>query len=241
MRRLLLVLMSLALFVAGPLRAQGNPVVVELFTSQGCSACPPADELLTELDRLDGVIALALHVDYWDYLGWQDTFARAANTRRQEAYARSAGARSVYTPQMIVNGVDRIMGTRPETVMSSIRTHQARPAAVAVTLVRDGGRLQIRLVPASVPAPVAAAASGGGGADVSLVRFTPREVVRIERGENAGREVVYTNVVTAWEVIGRWDTRSPAEFGVEVGASGAVAVVVQRERLGPILSAAILR
>lgn len=241
MRRFALILIALTVLATGSARAQGTPVVIELFTSQGCSACPPADALLTELDRLDGVIALALHVDYWDYLGWEDTFAHAAHTGRQEAYARVAGARSVYTPQMIVNGVERVMGTKPEAVVAHIGAHQSRPASISVTLKRSGGRLDIRLAPVAPPRTGTVAASGGGAADVAVVRFTPREVVHIKHGENAGREIVYTNVVTSWDVVGRWDARGPAEFGVEVGDAGAVAVIVQRERLGPILSAAILR
>jgi hypothetical protein len=233
MRRLVPVLMLLSMLSVHPARAQGTPVVVELFTSQGCAACPPADALLTELDQLDGVIALALHVDYWDYLGWKDTFGRAAHTDRQEAYARAAGARSVYTPQTIVQGVERVMGTRPDAVASHIRNHRVGSAPVSLALTRSDATLDIRLAPVG--------AVGSGAAEVSVVRFTPREVVRIEHGENAGREIVYTNVVTGWDVVARWDGRSPAEFSIELGDASAVAVIVQRERLGPVLSAGMLR
>lgn len=233
MPRRIPVLMLLALLAALPARAQQSPVLVELFTSQGCSACPPADALLSELAGTDGVIALALHVDYWDYLGWKDTFGHAAFTARQQAYARAARARSVYTPQMIVQGIDRVMGTKPDAVSAHIRAHQARPAAIALALSRSGNRLEIRLAPEG--------AIGPGAADVSVVRFSPSEMVRIERGENAGREIVYTNVVTGWDVVARWDGREPVEFSVEVGDARGLAVVVQQERLGPVLSAAMLR
>jgi len=249
MRRRIPVLLAFALLAAWPVRAQQSPVLVELFTSQGCIACPPADALLTGLARVDGVIALALHVDYWDYLGWQDTFGDPAFTARQEAYARAARARSVYTPQMIVQGVDRVMGTKPDAVIARIREHQARPATVALELSRAGGRLDVRVAAirstasAAAGAPAGAAslaAAGPGVSEVAVVRFSPSETVRIERGENAGREIDYTNVVTAWEVVARWDGRAPFEFSVELGDTRGVAVVVQKEGFGPVVSAAML-
>jgi hypothetical protein len=233
MRRPFPVLLLLTLLAALPVRAQHSPVLVELFTSQGCSACPPADALLTELAGQEGVIALALHVDYWDYLGWRDTFGHSVFTARQKAYAKAARARSIYTPQMIVQGVERVMGTRPDAVVAHIRDHRARPSMVALVLSRHGDRLDVRLAPAG--------AIGPGVADVSVVRFSPSEVVQIEHGENAGREIVYTNVVTAWDVVTRWDGREPVEFSVEIGDTRGLAVVVQKERLGPVLSAAMLR
>src|SRR5918996_4983900 len=115
-------LAALVLLAAPPLaRAQTNPVVVELFTSQGCSSCPPADALLAELAGKDGVIALALHVDYWDYLGWADSFASPAFTARQRAYAKKAHSRTIYTPQMIVQGEDRLVGSDDEMVLARIK------------------------------------------------------------------------------------------------------------------------
>ena len=105
-------IMSLGL----PGAAQDSPVVVELFTSQGCAACPPADALLGELARHEDVIALALHVDYWDYIGWEDVFARPEFTQRQHAYGHAAGSTVVYTPQMIVGGQERVVGVRPMAV-----------------------------------------------------------------------------------------------------------------------------
>lgn len=90
--------------------ADEKTVVVELFTSQGCSSCPPADALLAELDKSADVIALALHVDYWDYIGWKDSFADPENTERQRGYARAAKARSIFTPQMVIGGVDHVIG-----------------------------------------------------------------------------------------------------------------------------------
>ena len=112
MRALALAIGFLASFI-GAAAAADRPVVVELYTSQGCSSCPPADAILAELADREDVIALAFHVDYWDYIGWKDIFADPANTLRQRNYARVAGARSVYTPQMIVDGQDHVVGTKP--------------------------------------------------------------------------------------------------------------------------------
>ena len=122
--RLLPVLAALVFVAAAPLaRAQGSPVVVELFTSQGCSSCPPADALLRKLAEEEDVIALALHVDYWDYLGWKDSFATPKFTARQRAYAKKARSRSIYTPQMVVQGEDRVVGNDAEMVLARISEH----------------------------------------------------------------------------------------------------------------------
>jgi hypothetical protein len=113
MTKLGALLTACLIILSAPSLAQDRPVLVELFTSQGCSSCPPADALLHKLARRDDVVALALHVDYWDYIGWKDTFAKAAHSARQRAYAREAGRRMVYTPQMIINGADHVVIGRP--------------------------------------------------------------------------------------------------------------------------------
>ena len=113
-----LVLLLLGFFPQKSL-AEDAPVVVELFTSQGCSSCPPADELLREMSKRPDVIALAFHVDYWDYIGWKDEFAHPGFTKRQKAYAKAAGERMVYTPQMIVHGVVRVVGHEPEALAAA--------------------------------------------------------------------------------------------------------------------------
>ncbi len=123
--------------------ADDHPVVVELFTSQGCSACPPADEMLADLAGMPGVIALALHVDYWDYIGWEDTFGDPAFTARQEAYARAAGERTVYTPQFIVGGLDPVVGADAMAVMEHLRVHAGSAETVDLRAVREGDVLRI--------------------------------------------------------------------------------------------------
>jgi len=173
-------------------------VVVELYTSQGCSSCPPADALLVELAQRDDVIALALHVDYWDYIGWKDRFAVPEHTDRQKGYARAAGQRTIYTPQMIVGGVDHVVGYKPMQLAKYIETHADLAEPVAVSLTRQGDDLQI-----DIPA-----AAGIGAAEVMLVRYRPREEVSIGRGENAGETFNYANIVTHMERLGPWDGSS---------------------------------
>ena len=126
-----LIWMVVLVFAATSVSSQDRPVVVvELFTSQGCSSCPPADALLERLSGRNDVIALSLHVDYWDYIGWKDKFASLAHTKRQQAYARAGGRRSVYTPQMIVNGLDDVAGTAPMDVVDMIDRHSRRQPVI---------------------------------------------------------------------------------------------------------------
>lgn len=222
--------------VADPAR----PVVVELFTSQGCSACPPADALLAEMAARDDVIALALHVDYWDYIGWADTFASGQFTRRQQAYARAAGQRMVYTPQMIIGGEARVQGHAPMEVAEQIMDQRALAYPVEVTLTRqeDGG-LRITAVTRD------AALVAGEGAEapvmvVQLVRYMPLQTVEIRRGENAGRTVDYTNIVTEWLRVGEWTGAEPFELDLTDNSPDPAVAIVQRAGPGAILGAARL-
>ena len=215
--------------VAG--RAQPAPVVVELFTSQGCSSCPPADALLTQLAGQPGVIALALHVDYWDYLGWQDSFANPAFSARQKAYARARGSRSIFTPQMMVQGYDSVIGHDAMRIRDKIAQHQATPPAASLGLRREGGVLWISIAPGDTPVEPA---------EVHVVRFIPSHEVSIEGGENAGQHITYSNIVSSWETVATWDGASAAELRYEGLDDAAVAVILQQGRVGPVLAAASL-
>ena len=137
MKRLIKAIVASVLLVA-PAWAENAPVVVELYTSQGCSSCPPADVLFHEIADRDDVIALALHVDYWDYIGWKDEFAHPSHADRQRAYATVAGRRSIYTPEMIVNGETDIVGAKPMQLSEAIAMHRQRPVKVAVNVSREG-------------------------------------------------------------------------------------------------------
>ncbi len=210
--------------------AHADPVVVELYTSQGCSSCPPADALLTTLAEREDVIALALHVDYWDYIGWADTFADAGFTKRQRAYARSAGKRMIYTPQMVIGGLDHVVGNKPAEVEEAISKHASLDHGVNVTLVRQGGQVAISL-DAETP----------GDMVVQLVRFRAMETVAIGRGENAGRTIDYANIVTGWEQLRNWNGRAPLSLQADASGGGNFAVVVQDRGAGIIRAAASLR
>ncbi|WP_235829848.1 DUF1223 domain-containing protein [Frigidibacter oleivorans] len=205
-----------------------HPVVVELYTSQGCSACPPADALLAEFAGREDVIALALHVDYWDYIGWADRFASPDFTRRQKAYARSAGEKAIYTPQMVVAGEARIVGHRPVQLVGQIDDRAARTSHVRLDLSRAANGVAIRLE-ARPPLP--------GPALVQLVRYRPQETVTIERGENAGRQITYSNIVTDWRPVAEWDGRSVLDLTAEVAGTEPLVVIVQEPGPGRILAA----
>lgn len=220
------------LVLTAPAARADSPVVVELFTSQGCSACPPADALLTQLAGRDDVIALALHVDYWDYIGWADTFASGQFTRRQHAYARHAGQRMVYTPQMIVGGVERVVGYEPMDVAELIAQYRVVDYPVEVSLSRVEGGIVLRAV--------ASMALEEPGMVVQLVRYIPSEMVEIRRGENAGRTVEYSNIVTEWMRVGTWSGAEPYELQLVDDSALPIAAIVQMAGPGQILGAARL-
>ena len=230
MRSLLAILSFFGLFNVSQAVAQNGPVVIELYTSQGCSSCPPADAMLHELAKRDDVIALALHVDYWDYIGWKDVFGRPENTARQHAYARAANAATVYTPQMVIGGVDHVIGSRPMQVMDVVQAHSRQGNPFDVDLTRRGNNVIINAAPGA-----------RGDYVVQLVRYTPEATVAISRGENAGRSLNYTNIVTSWDVIGRWDGRSALALEASAAGDSPVVVILQQRTNGPIVGAAQLR
>ena len=207
-----------------------GPVVVELFTSQGCSSCPPADELLGELAVHDDVIALALHVDYWDYIGWEDTFASPEMTARQHGYAHAQGSTVVYTPQFIVGGQEHVVGVRPMAVADLIMAHHAQPDPVSVSLAGDGSSISVE-AEAHMPPPRPAMV-------VQVVSYSPHEQVSIERGERAGTVADHYNVVTSWQVVADWDGAQPFSARIERQGGQPIVVIVQQAGQGPILGAA---
>lgn len=216
--------------LAAPALADMSPVVVELFTSQGCSSCPPADAMLTELAARDDVIALALHVDYWDYIGWKDVFAQPAHTLRQQDYARATGDTTIYTPQFVVAGKDFVVGARGMAVVDLIAEHRGHENPVAVALDWSGDTLTVDAEFEAVPAD--------GGYVVQLVRILPEQTVDIVRGENAGKTIVYSNVVQSIDVLGAWDGASPVSYEADVTDAEQVAVIVQLGTNGPVVGAA---
>ncbi len=208
-----------------------NPVVVELFTSQGCVSCPAADAVLAELGQRDDVIALALHVDYWDYIGWRDSFADPVFTKRQKGYARSAGRRSIYTPQMMIGGRFDVVGSRPMKVMDAVQHAADLPPLARLDLSRQGDTLTIRADPLG-PMPLT---------QVHVVRYTPKATVDITAGENEGRTVSYTHIAHGWQMLGLWNGEAPLEMQAEVTGQDPVVVILQEDGYGPILAASRLR
>lgn len=207
-------------------------VVVELYTSQGCSSCPPADEVLAALADQPGVIPLSLHVDYWDYIGWQDTFAHAGFTDRQRAYAHAAGEKMIYTPQVIVAGGARVIGSEAGEVAEAIAKVQGMDSPVQMTLERQGDQLVIR---ATATPPLTAPVF------VQLVRYRDAAAVNIEQGENAGMQVTYRNIVTSWEPLGTWSGQEPLTMAANAPGSDPAVVIVQREGPAEILAAASVK
>ncbi len=174
--------------------------VLELFTSQGCSSCPPADALMRKLSADDSVLTLSFAVDYWDYLGWKDTLARKANTERQYSYAARRGDRSVYTPQVVINGRDHAVGSDHLAIARSIRSQeQAHGEAMGVeaALAVAGDAIEIRLKGGKKPPQ-------NRPAKVWLVLFSEKQTVKIQRGENRGKNITYTNVVRDMIPVGSW-------------------------------------
>ncbi len=175
------ILMALAPLAA---RAGEGPVVVELFTSQGCSSCPPADAYLHDLAKRTDVIALSYNVGYWDYLGWKDTLASLAHTERQRAYARTLGLSGVYTPQIVVNGIAEGVGSRRHEIEPALES--AKPLPVSISFTGEGDALSLSVGPGETPERPAT---------LWLVRYTKEERVEISRGENRGRTIAYTHAV----------------------------------------------
>jgi hypothetical protein len=220
------ILAGAALIIAGSASAQParRLAVVELFTSQGCSSCPPANDNVAALSTRPDVLALSFGVTYWDTLGWKDTFAQPSFTERQYGYARSLRRDGPFTPQVVVDGRADVVGTvRPEIEQLISRQRQEGPN---VTVDRDG-------------VDVGSGRNPGAPADVWLVRYDPRTIqVPVRAGENTGRTLPHKNVVKSLIRLGVW--HGPAiHFALPAAAPGlATAVLVQTQGLGPILAAA---
>ena len=225
--RLLAAWAAIMALAVGAAAAAARPTVVELFTSQGCSSCPPADALLGELAARSDVLALAFHVDYWDELGWRDRFELPQSAQRQSQYALRLGLASVYTPQLLIDGKIDLPGNdrrRVEQLLAAPRS--GVPISVAV----EGGDLVVGV----------GAVAGAPGGDVTLVSYLPEALTAIGRGENAGRALREFNIVRSFRVIGSW-RGTAAQWRVKRSSLPAdarfVAVLVQESGLGAIIGA----
>ncbi len=206
-----------------------NSVVVELYTSQGCSSCPAADEVLKSLKKQPNVIALSLNVDYWDYLGWKDDLALPGNAVRQRKYAKMMRSRHVYTPQLMVDGKMDVIGSRRSQVDSAIENFSGD---------KDEARVDAQLEGDKVNVAVSAETSESRDAIIWLVGFDDGIVKNVGGGENRGRSIEYSNVVREWREVGRWDGESAINLKVSRPAGkGGLAVIVQEGEVGEILGA----
>src|ERR1700688_113006 len=214
--------------------------VIELFTSQGCSSCPPADKILGELAKDPSVIALSMPIDYWDYLGWEETLADSRFSARQKAYSQVRGDREVYTPQVVVNGSMHVIGSDRAGIESAIDTSKKADGvmSVPVTMTRSGEQLNVSV-----------AASRKGPAvmhgEVWICSISNSVPIAIGRRENRGREITYHNVVRNLLKLGDWDGSSgtwtvPLENISHEGIDAAVVYVQDgsRDKPGPMLGAA---
>jgi len=205
-----------------------RPIVVELFTSEGCSSCPPADALLAQLASRPEVLALSFHVDYWDRLGWKDPFSSPAATERQHRYAELLRLATVYTPQIVVDGKWQAVGSDRAEVERALGSARRSHAEVPVALALDHGRAQIRLGP-----------SGEGVSGVVLlIGFDRRHVTAVARGENSGRTLAHVDVVRSVEEVAQFDGRASAIDVPIRSPSDRVAAIVQAAD-GEILGVAV--
>lgn len=226
MRTALISLVSLALtsLAAGPAAAAKSPVLVELFTAQGCSSCGKANQAAAELAERDGALILTYAVDYWDYLGWKDTFAKPVFAERQRDYAKAFALRDVPTPQVVVAGKVQASGAKAETVEKLIEA-MALPPAPDMEFVGAA-----RVAVGSGPVP-------RGGAEVWLVRFDPRKQdIAVKRGDNRGQTIVHRNVVRELVKLGPWSGR-PRLYRLPASRDATLetAIIVQGAKGGRVL------
>jgi hypothetical protein len=221
MTRIILLFPLLCLSLSGgPARAADHrPIVVELFTSEGCSSCPPADALLAELARRPDVLALSFHVDYWDRLGWKDPYSSRAATERQNRYATILDLATVYTPQIVVDGRWQAVGSDRSEVEHALDLARRIRQEVPVTLALDHGRAQIKLGPEGETEV----------ASILLIGFDTRHETAVERGENRGRTLAHVDVVRGIEEVARSaGSAGTSEMVAPIGwHCDRVAVVVQ--------------
>lgn len=230
MRWLVVLVLNLMLAAGVAPAAERSGVVVELYTSQGCSSCPAADAYLSELAQRADVVALAFHVDYWDHLGWRDPYARHGNSKRQRNYVAALGARYVYTPQMVVDGSYQDVGSNRQRIEYLI-AKAARQRAAGPMIGLAGRELSIGDMPVALD---------GGEVGIWVFYFARARQNDVASGENRGRTMRSTNVVRAVQSLGPYDgkARSMALDLANVPADcDGVAVLVQQAGPGRVIAA----
>jgi hypothetical protein len=212
--------------------APAAQVVVELFTSQGCSSCPPADAYLGKLSRQPGILALGFHIDYWNYIGWTDPYALPAAAQRQRGYARHLGLHYVYTPQMVIDGRAEGVGSEPVKIepLLAAAAHTARsgPALALERRGTDGFHIHV------------GAGAASGAATLWLVGFDGEHETKVLHGENEGETARDYQIVRSFTAVGTWDGK-PLDLDVAGGTATGdhAALLLQVGGTGPILAATI--
>lgn len=219
----------LALFLGGREASAGKPVVLELFTSQGCSSCPPADELLDRLANDPSLIALSFHIDYWDYLGWKDPYSFPAATERQRSYAKVLGG-GVFTPQLVVDGNTSIVGSREADVLSAIE--RARLSSPIADVAFSKSAVENEII-------VDVSSRRTGNVNVLLVYFLPNSMTDVRTGENRGRHLVSRNAVTDIRHLGLLE-KGNMQYRLPLPRGTGAAVIVQEAGPGAVLGAGVL-
>lgn len=235
-----LAMTSGAIVAANAVEFTKPKAVVELFTSQGCSSCPPADKALHELNDAGEILGLALHVDYWDRLGWKDTFASPENTARQRLYSRAFGERSIYTPQAVINGRTHVVGSRKADIITKAEAFArgSEGLFVPINLEKVGEAVKVSVTPDKQ----------ASNATLYVFYFNPEGEVQIKRGENAGRKISYSNIVGKVEMVGMVGNQGLAtEFAIaDMKQKGykACALILQSKTAsgypGPIIGASVI-
>lgn len=221
-------------YAAVKLTTMPAPIVVELFTSEGCSSCPPADALLGELRQRQYVLPLSYHVDYWDYIGWKDRFGDPVFTRRQYAYAEAQGSSMVYTPQMIIAGAIDVVGSDRAEVDKALKKAYTRNAMYRIQVLREqDGTVVARFPEAPIGVP----------ATIWLVTYQKMAESHVKAGENAGQSLKTYNVVRSLQKIGMW-TGAATEIELDLDPAAkaskpdACAIIANQAEHGPIVAAA---
>jgi hypothetical protein len=210
------------------------PMVVELFTSEGCSSCPPADALMEELTQRQYVLPLSFHVDYWDYIGWKDRFADPLFTTRQRAYAEAQGTSMVYTPQMIVAGAIDVVGSDRKAMEKALKTAYTRNTMYRIQVARDAkGRVVVHFPEAPIGVP----------ATVWLVTYQKSAESKVKSGENSGRDLMSYNVVRSLQKVGMWygpatEVELKLDPQAKANSPDACAIIANQAEHGPIIAAA---
>ena len=217
--------------------------VVELFTSQGCSSCPPAEAILGKLSEDPGIVALAYHVDYWDYIGWTDPHGSRANTERQRAYAKAFNTGTIYTPQAIINGQRNVVGSRAAEIDRAVAETTLHDTPATVDLLLRGDRLHISADgPLTVP--------GGKTPVLMLITYDHSTKTLVSGGENDGMTLVNAHAVRDWRILGMLDGKALSvdiplsmlkrEGAGRTGYAAVLQTVTDKGAPGPIIAAAAL-